>query len=248
MEALRNINRQVRSTLKLKIKNRKFPEELRTKDGGPANLQRPQFGAFRKGWREVSGFQQWRGTNRDPINLAEPGWHRRLLPDFLRADGMYSPLEILRLIFLLMIPILCILVMGSRNIEFMKKMTEFSGDFLSREVQTTMDEQEKSYRKLDDEGIEQPYGSDIILPGSTRERRLREKEAERELKAASSNAGGKEEAASEYFHIMKRLKDQQAKDKARRESYGKDASDLELMAREQGFGTAGVGIGAQIPA
>ena len=185
--------------------------------------------------QEIDGtkktFQVRRARKTQSDNPYEPMYYEKL-PVWLRADGMYAPLEIGKLIFYLLIPIVALVALGSRNVDFVENIMEYTGEFMYKAQKTPYDEQLKLIKKIDEEGARTMYGDNIALPGSTKQKRDQEEGIRREMELSPPASATKDN--SEYFVIMKHLRQEQKKDLQMRAEIGKEADSILEEGKEQG--------------
>ena len=210
------------------------------KSGGKRH--RGKYGvAYRR--KDTAGFYRQERKDRE-TNPLEPEYYEKL-PDWLRADGMYAPLEVAKLLMYLMMPIFALLVLGSRNVSFVEKLLNWSGEYQHKAIQSTYADQVGMIRKVDEEGLPSLYGDNIPVTGSTLARRLREEAAEKERDNKKRAQEEERGSTAEYFTIMHGLREQQARDLKIRASIGEEAAEIHREAHAAGLVVKGTGVREQ---
>eukprot|EP01064_Diplonema_japonicum_P034072 TRINITY_DN692_c2_g1_i1.p1 TRINITY_DN692_c2_g1~~TRINITY_DN692_c2_g1_i1.p1 ORF type:complete len:239 (+),score=51.88 TRINITY_DN692_c2_g1_i1:53-769(+) len=230
------IGRKIRATLGLKIQRQSLKDRVTRFFKGEKEEKKQDFRASAgpaQKLRMQSEFRKRTGIKTELDNPLEPEYYKSL-PDWLRADGAYAPLEIGKIIFYLLIPIFAIVMLGSRNFTFIQRVVDYTGEYYLKAFAPTYEEQVVSWKKIDQKGLISHYGDNIPVPGSSLARQKYE-----ERMAADDVAPKSNDAPAEYFRIMSDLRKQQLHDSEVRGIIGDEANQIvkesnELFVRAPG--------------
>ncbi|KAJ9459988.1 hypothetical protein DIPPA_20380 [Diplonema papillatum] len=225
---LKKLNRRVRASLGMSVQNKTFSERMSTWWKGEERPKR------QKVWRrtvgpaytlkEDAGFKHRRPTD-EKLNPLEPEYYKKL-PDWLRADGAYAPIEVAKIIFYLLIPVFAIIGLGSRNLGWVVWASDYLGDYSYKALAPSYEEQVKGWRKLDEEGMPSHYRDNISMSGSALRKKEEGVEAELEERQKLQANVARENAPSEYFTIMNDLRKQQQEDAAKRSAIYHEVDEI----------------------
>eukprot|EP01059_Diplonema_ambulator_P003866 TRINITY_DN13564_c0_g1_i1.p1 TRINITY_DN13564_c0_g1~~TRINITY_DN13564_c0_g1_i1.p1 ORF type:complete len:255 (+),score=42.73 TRINITY_DN13564_c0_g1_i1:51-815(+) len=193
-------------------------------DGAASGARRESAGPARRLRMAGGNFRQKTGIQAEMGNPMEPEYYKRL-PQWLRAEGMYAPMEIGKIIFYLLIPIFAIVGLGSRNLGFIQRLIDYTGEYHLKAYNLTHAEQAASWKKVDEQGIKSHYSDNIAVQGSTlANKRYEERVAA--YKAANEKAEEHKDAPAEYFRIMADLREEQIKAGQIRGIIGDEAKEI----------------------
>eukprot|EP01063_Lacrimia_lanifica_P032254 TRINITY_DN547_c0_g1_i1.p2 TRINITY_DN547_c0_g1~~TRINITY_DN547_c0_g1_i1.p2 ORF type:complete len:250 (+),score=113.88 TRINITY_DN547_c0_g1_i1:70-819(+) len=226
--------RKLRAALGLKVHAKPVWERMFTKaKEAPPQAAGEQPQQWRKSplpsykRKEMAGMyrRQDKSTEENPL---EPTWYETL-PKWARAEGAYAPMEIAKIIFYLMIPVLAVVSFGSRSRGWVNTMAEYMGDYEVKAMKRTYDELMLGWKKLDEGGLASFYGGNKPIPGSSLDRSMQLEAEEREKAAARARGDAKEErnAPAEYFRIMEDMRSRQEADNKLRGVLGEEAAAIE---------------------